>query len=78
MSTNPKPAIKLLNEVLRKMWDTETPEIWQEILIDLEGWGASEKERVVQEKAKMTGELESQTPEDYQRCALLLLGSYMT
>ena len=78
MSTNPKPAIKLLNEVLCEMWDMETPEIWQEILIDLEGWGASKMEWAVQEKAKMTGELESWTPEDYQRCALLLLGSYMT
>ena len=70
MSTSPKPAVKLLNEVLHEMWDTEMPEIRQEILVDLEGWGASERERVAEEKAKMTGELENQTAEDYQRCAL--------
>ena len=52
------------------MWDTEMPEIRQEILADLEGWGASERERVAEEKVKMTGELENRTAEDYQRCAL--------
>ena len=70
MSTSPKPAVKLLNKVLREMWDTETPEIRQEILADLEGWGASERVRVVEAKVKMTGELENRTAEDYQRCAL--------
>ena len=61
MSTSPKPAVKLLNKVLREMWDTETPEIRQEILADLEGWGTLEREHVVEEKAKMTGELENRT-----------------
>ena len=66
MSTSPKPAVKLLNEVLHEMWGMETPEIRQEILADLEGWGASEREHVVEEKVKMTGELENRTAEDYQ------------
>ena len=70
MSTSPKPAVKLLNEVLHEMWGMEMPEIQQEILADLEGWGASEREHAVEEKVKMTGELENWTAEDYQRCAL--------